>query len=107
MIRTMCQDEDEQMQQYIVRHEVAHARAHRLSPDDQVSSSKIIEFAMMLQPFIQDYLLKEIDGDRRPRSLRETYHQTLDLEWKNQIMKRYETSAQVSQISGFSSKKYM
>ena len=98
MMRTMCQDEDEQ---YIVRHEVAHARAHRLSPDDQVSSSEIIEFAMTLQPFIQDYLLKKIDGGRPPRSLREAYHQALDLEWKNQIMKRYETSRQESQISEY------
>ena len=101
MMRTMCQDEDEQMQQYIVRHEVAHVRAHRLSSDDQVSSSEIIEFAMTLQPFIQDYLLKKIDGGRPTRSLREAYHQALDLEWKNQIMKRYETSGQESQISEY------
>ena len=69
MMRTMCQDDDEQMCQYIVRHEVAHTRAHRLSPDDQLSSSEIIEFTMTLQPFIQDKLLKKIDGDRPPRSL--------------------------------------
>ena len=54
MMRTVCQEDDEQMRQYIVRHEVAHARAHRLSPDNQLSSSKIIEFAMTLQPNIQD-----------------------------------------------------
>ena len=87
------------MHQYIDRHEVAYARAHRLSPDNQLSSSKIIEFAMMLQPFIQDKLLKRIDGGRPPRSLWEAYHQALDLERKNQITKRYETAAQVSQIS--------
>ena len=85
------------MRQYIVRHEVAHAKAHRLSPNDQLSSSEIIEFTMTLQPIIQDKLLKRIDGDRLPRSLREAYHQALDLERKNQIMKRYETT--VSQIS--------
>ena len=80
-----------------MRHEVAHAKAHRLSPNGQLSSSEIIEFAMTLQPIIQDKLLKRIDGDRLPRSLREAYHQALDLERKNQIMKRYETT--VSQIS--------
>ena len=31
--------------------------------------------------------------------LREAYHQALDSERKNQIMKRYETTVQVSQIS--------
>ena len=88
MMRTMHQEEDEQMRQYIVRHEVAHKRAHRISPDDQISSSKIIEFAMTLQPIIQDKLLKKINGDRPPRSLREAYHQALDLERKNQITKK-------------------
>ena len=99
MMRTMHQEDDEQMHQYIVRHEVAHTRAHRISPDDQISSSEIIEFAMTLQPIIQDKLLKRIDGDRPPRSLREAYHQALDLERKNQITKRYEMTEQVSQIS--------
>ena len=99
MMSTMHQENDEQMCQYIVRHEVAHTRAHRISPDDQISSSKIIEFAMTLQPIIQDKLLKRIDGDRPPRSLGEAYHQALDLERKNQIIKRYETTVQVSQIS--------
>ena len=42
MMRTMHQDEDEQMHQYIVRHEVAHMRAHKISAEDQVSSSEII-----------------------------------------------------------------
>ena len=99
MMRTMCQEDDEQMHQYIMRHEVAHTRAHRISPDDQISSSKIIEFAMTLQPIIQDKLLNKIDGDRPPRSLREAYHQALDLERKNQITKRYEMTVQVPQIS--------
>ena len=95
----MCQEDDEQMCQYIVRHEVAHTRAHRILPDDQISSSEIIEFTMTLQPITQDKLLKRIDGGRPPRSLREAYHQALDLERKNQITKRYETTVQVSQIS--------
>ena len=82
-----------------MRHEVAHARAHRLLPDNQLSSSEIIEFTMTLQPFIQDKLLKRIDGDRPPRSLREVYHQALDLERKNQITKRYEVSTHISQIA--------
>ena len=99
MMRTMCQEDDEQMHQYIMRHEIAHAMAHRLSPDDQPSSSKIIEFTMTLQPIIQDKLLKRIDGDRSLRSLREAYYQVLNLERKNQITKRYETTVQVSQIS--------
>ena len=99
MMRIMCQEDDEQMCQYIVRHEVAHERVHRLSPDDQLSLSKIIEFAMTLQPFIQDKLLKRIDGDRPSRSLQEAYHQALDMERKNQIMKRYKTSTPISQIS--------
>ena len=80
MMRKMHQDEGEQMHQYIVRHEVAHARAHKISAEDQVSSSEIIEFAMTLQLFIQDKLLKKIDGDRPPRSLQEAYNQALDLE---------------------------
>ena len=54
---------------------------------------------MTLQPFIQDKLLKRIDGDRPPRSLQEAYHQALDLERKNQIMKRYEMPTHISQIS--------
>ena len=56
-------------------------------------------FSMTLQPIIQDKLLKKIDGDRPPRSLREAHHQALDLERKNQITKRYEMTVQVSQIS--------
>ena len=101
MMRTMCQGEEEQMHQYIVRHKVAHARAHRLSPDDQLSQVEIIEFAMTLQLVIQDKLLKRIDGDRPPRSLRDAYHQALDLEQKKQITKRYETSAQISQVAKY------
>ena len=31
MMRTMHQEDDEQMHQYIVRHEVVHTRAHRIS----------------------------------------------------------------------------
>ena len=69
MMRTMCQGEEKQMHQYIMRHEVAHARAHRLSPDDQLSQVEIIEFAMTLQPVIQDKLLKRIDGDRPPNKM--------------------------------------
>ena len=87
MMRTMCQEGDEQMHQYIVRYEVAHTKAHRISPDDQISSSKIIEFTMTLKPIIQNKLLKRINGNRLPRSLREAYHQALDLERKNQITK--------------------
>ena len=34
IMRTMCQEDNEQMHQYIMRHEVAHAQAHRLSPDN-------------------------------------------------------------------------
>ena len=77
MMRTM-QEDDEQMHQYVMRHEVAHARAHRLSPDDQLSSSEIIEFIMTLQPIIQDKLLMRISGYRPHRSLRKAYHQISD-----------------------------
>ena len=83
MMRTMCQGEEEQMHQYIMRHEEAHARAHRLSPNDQLSQAEIIEFAMTVQPVIQDKLLKRIDGDRPPRSLRDAFHQALAFEHKN------------------------
>ena len=69
MMRMMCQDDDEEMCQYIIRHEVAHARAHRLLLDSQLNSSEIIEFAMTLPPFIQNKLLKKTDGSRLPRSL--------------------------------------
>ena len=78
-----------------------YARAHKISAEDQVSSSEIIEFVMTLQPFLQDKLLKKIDGDRPPRSLQEAYNQALDLEQKNQIRKRYESLAQISQISEY------
>ena len=54
---------------------------------------------MTLQPVIQYKLLKRIDGDRPPRSLQEAYHQALDLERKNQTMKRYDMSTHISQIS--------
>ena len=78
---------------------MAHLRAHRLTADEQCSTSKIIEFAINLQPFVQDKLLKKIDGNRPPRSLREAYDQALDLEHKNQITKRYEMSTQAHQIA--------
>ena len=68
-LRAMHQDPDEQICQYIVRHEVAHLRALKLTADEQCSRSEIIEFAINLQPFAQDKLLKKIDGDRPPRSL--------------------------------------
>ena len=98
-LRAMHQEPDEQMRQYIVRHDVAHLRAHRLTADKQCSTSEIIEFAINLQPFLQDKLLKKIDGNRPPRSLREAYDQALDLECKNQITKRYEMSTQAHQIA--------
>ena len=99
--RAMHQETDEQMQQYIVRHEVAHLRAHKLAADEQCSISEIMEFAMKLQPYIQDKLLKKIDGNRPPRNLCETYDQAMDIECKNQITSRYCTSAQISQISEY------
>ena len=68
-LRAMHQETDEQMQQYIVRHEVAHLRAHKLTADEQCSISEIMEFAMKLQPYIQDKLLKKTDGNRPPRNL--------------------------------------
>ena len=87
-LRAMHQEPDEQMRQYIVRHKVAHLGAHRLTADEQCYTSKIIEFAINLQPFVQDKLLKKINGNRLPRSLREAYDQALDLEHKNQIRRR-------------------
>ena len=58
-----------------------------------------MEFAMTLQPVIQNKLLKKIDGDKLPRTLREAYKQALDIEKKNQIMKRYEVLAQVMECT--------
>ena len=98
-LRAMHQEPDEQMCQYIVRHEVALLWAHRLTADEQCNTSEIIEFAINLQPFVQDKLLKKIDGNRLPKSLREAYDQALDLEHKNQIMRRYEMSTQAHQIA--------
>ena len=98
-LRAMHQEPDEQMHQYIIRHEVAHLRAHKLTADEQCSMSEIIEFAINLQPFVQDKLLKKIDGNRLPRNLQETYDQALDLECKNQMTGRYEISTQASQIA--------
>ena len=72
-LRAMHQEPDEQMCQYIVRNEVAHLWAHRLAADEQCNTIEIIEFAINLQPFVQDKLLKKIDGNRLPRSLREAY----------------------------------
>ena len=95
----MHQEPDEQMHQYIIRHEVVHLRAHKLTADEQCSMNEIIDFAINLQPFVQDKLLKKIDGNRPPRNLRETYDQALDLECKNQITRRYEISTQAFQIA--------
>ena len=102
-LRAMHQETDEQMWQYIVRHEVAHLRAHKLTADEQCSSSEIMEFAMKLQPYIQDKLLKKIDRNRLPRNLCKAYDQAVDIECKNQITSRYGTSAQISQISEYDS----
>ena len=100
-LRAMHQETDEQMWQYIVRHEVAHLRAHKLTADEQCSISEIMEFAMKLQPYIQDKLLKKIDRNKPPRNLHEAYDQAVDIECKNQITSRYGTSAQISQISEY------
>ena len=78
---------------------MAHLRTHRLTAVEQCSTSEIIKFAINLQLFVQDKLLKKIDGNRPLRSLREAYDQALDLERKNQIMKRYEMSTQAQQIT--------
>ena len=56
---------------------------------------------MKLQPYIQDKLLKKIDGNRLPRNLHEAYDQAVDIECKNQITSSYGTSAQISQISEY------
>ena len=102
-LRAMHQETDEQMLQYIVRYKVAHLRAHKLTADEQYSISEIMEFAMKLQPYIQDKLLKKIDGNQQPRNLCEAYDQAVDIEHKNQIVSRYGTLAQVSQISEYDS----
>ena len=100
-LRAMHQETDEQMWQNIVRHKVAHLRAHNLTADEQCSISEIMEFAMKLQPYIQDKLLRKIDGNRLPRNLHEAYDQAVDVECKNQITSRYGMSAQISQISEY------
>ena len=100
-LRVMHQETDKQMWQYIVRHEVAHLRAHKLTADEQCSISEIMKFAMKLQLYIQDKLLKKIDGNKPPRNLHEAYDQAVDIECKNQITSRYGTSAQISQISEY------
>ena len=100
-LKAMHQETDEQMWQYIVRHKVAHLRAHKLTADEQCSISEIMEFAMKLQPYIQDKLLKKIYGNRLPINLHEAYDQAVDIEHKNQITSRYGTSAQISQISEY------
>ena len=104
-LRVMHHETDEQMWQYIVRHEVAHLRAHKLTADEQCSISEIMEFAMKLQPYIQDKLLKKIDRNRLPRNLCKAYDQEVDVECKNQITSRYGTSAQISQISEYDNNK--
>ena len=58
---------------------------------------------MKLQPYIQDKLLKKIDGNRPPRNLHEAYDQAVDIECKNQITSRYGMLAQISQISEYDS----
>ena len=100
-LRAMHQDTDKQMRQYIVRHEVAHLRGHKLTADEQCNISEIMEFAMKLQPYIQDKLLKKIDGNRPPRNLHEAYDQAVDIECKNKITSRYGTLAQIFQISEY------
>ena len=81
-LRAMHQETDEHMWQYIVRHEVAHLRAHKLAADKQCSISEIMVFAMKLQPYIQDKLLKKTDGNRPPGNLCEAYDQVIDIERK-------------------------
>ena len=81
-LRAMHQETDEQMQLYIVRHEVAYLRAHKLTADEQCSISEIMEFIMKLQPYIQDKLLKKIDGNRLPKNLCKAYDQAVDIERK-------------------------
>ena len=100
-LRAMHLETDEQMWQYIVIHKVAHLRAQKLTADKQCSISEIMEFAMKLQPYIQDKLLKKIDGNKLPRSLCEAYDQAVDIECKNQITSRYGMLAQISQISEY------
>ena len=100
-LRAMHQETDKQMQQYIIRHEVAHLRAHKLTADKQCNISEIMEFAMKLQPYIQDKLLKKIDGNRPQRNLCKAYDQAVDIECKNQITSRYGAMAQISQISEY------
>ena len=56
---------------------------------------------MKLQPYIQDKLLKKIDGNKLPRNLHEAYDQAVDIECKNQITSRYDTLVQTSQISEY------
>ena len=104
-LRSMHQEIDEQMWQYIVRHDVAHLRAHKLTADKQYSISEIMEFALKLQAYIQDKILKKIDGNRLPRNLCKAYDQAVDIECKNQITSRYGTSAQISQISEYDNNK--
>ena len=48
---------DEQMKIYSVPREVAHIRARQLSADEQRGFSEMMEFAMTLQPVIQNKLL--------------------------------------------------
>ena len=100
-LRPMHQETDKQMRQYIVRHKVAHLRAHKLTADEQCSISEIMEFAMKLQPYIQDKLLRKIDRNRPPRNIHEAYDQVVDIECKNQITSRYGMSTQFSQISEY------
>ena len=56
---------------------------------------------MKLQPYIQDKLLKKIDGNRPPRNPHEAYDQVADIEHKNQITSRYGMSPQIYQISEY------
>ena len=100
-LRAMHQETDKQMWQYIVRHKVAHLKAHKLTADKQCSISEIMEFAIKLQSYIQDKFLKKIDGNKPPRNLCEAYDQAVDIEHKNQITSRYATSTQISQISEY------
>ena len=70
MMRTMCQEVDEQMSQYISRHVVACTRAHWLLPDDQLSLSEIIEFAMTIKDktelFVQNIKMDQSQPNGMP-----------------------------------------
>ena len=85
VLRDMQQRPGEQARLYIARYEVIHKRANRISADDQNQNGEMMFFAGTLIPPLQKKLLKKMNSQYGPRSLREAFDMTLVFEREHQV----------------------